>query len=97
MSVAGMQARLQVNKPEPKQRRCSLENSGPRQLLLPRPTATALLHLDVIRLTGYTPASFPRLALGHIKALCSLSALKADLFAGCFEDAPFHAVGTRQH
>lgn len=93
MSVAGTQARLQVNTPEPKQRRCSLETSGPRQLLLPRPTATALLHLDVIRLHP----SFPRLALGHIKALCSLSALKADLFAGCFENAPFHAVGTRQH
>lgn len=29
----------------------------PRQLLLPRPTATALLHLDVIRRTSYIPVS----------------------------------------
>lgn len=54
-----------------------------------------LLHLDVIRLTGYIPLSQVR--PGHIKALCSLSALKANLFAGCFENAPFHAIGTREH
>lgn len=41
--------------------------------------------------------TFPRFALRHIKALCSLSAPKANLFAGCFENAPVRAVGTREH
>lgn len=75
-SSAALQTRLQVNKPdrrgENKQPRFSLETSGPWQLLLPRPTATALLHLDVIRLTGYIPGS-PGSLFAHKSSLFPFS------------------------
>lgn len=73
--------------------RCSLQTSGPPQLWLP---PTTRLHLDIIRLARLHP-SFPRFSLRDIKPLCSLSTLKANLFAGGFEKVPSVRYQTREH